>query len=331
MPLITTISEIKAVLPRLLSNLSDTSQLPNFERAEEKHLLPITGRPLYDDISTKQGLGTLNPVETKLLKQMQLVVAAFGLLDELAFGHSKITDGGVRTLTTTQFQKAVGWEYKELKNALLDSGLDGMEVLLAGLVAQNSNLWTASDECKIFKKLLIKTGSEFDKVVKLHQPMRTFWCIRTVVADAQYNYLEQSLGLDLITYLNESAGTDAEKHIAALLKKALAHLSMKHALEHYAARFDINGITVVNSAMAGDDPDTTGRMAAPDMITLKMKAHDRDGSAYLAAARHEAYKLYNDAAAVADFKTAYDAGPMTGYKLPADRDKGNSTRNIFRL
>jgi hypothetical protein len=53
MALIKTIAEIKAVLPRLVSNLSDTSLLPNFDRAEEKYLVPVTGRDLYNDIKTK--------------------------------------------------------------------------------------------------------------------------------------------------------------------------------------------------------------------------------------------------------------------------------------
>jgi hypothetical protein len=53
MALIKTLNEVKAVLPKLVSNLADASLLPNFDTAEIKYLVPIVGMDLYTDFVTK--------------------------------------------------------------------------------------------------------------------------------------------------------------------------------------------------------------------------------------------------------------------------------------
>jgi hypothetical protein len=332
MALIKTINEIKAVLPRLVSNLTDTSLLPNFDRAEEKYLVPITGKDLYNDIVTKYNASSLSVTEQKILKQMQLVISAYAFLDEMAFSHSKITDGGIRTLNTTQFQKAVGWEYKELKRSLENTALDGIEVLLQGLIDQNSSLWTNSNQYKEFNSLIIKTGLDFNQYESLYQPLRTYWSIKSVVSDVQENYVRNAIGPDMIDYfISLSAPTDEEKHILKLLKKAIANYTIKHACEKYSARFDSNGFTVVAQRGGDAEGETAGRADGVPVLDIKLKAHERDGNAYLAKALYELNLWYNNTNVPTTFKTAYEAGPLASYKQPQDRDRGNGTRKIFRL
>jgi hypothetical protein len=328
MALIKTIAEIKAVLPRLVSNLSDTSLLPNFDRAEEKYLVPVTGRDLYNDIKTKYNAATFTSDELTLLKHMQLVIASYALHDELAFTHSKITDTGVRRNNTSAQPAAYQWEYKELQNGLLEAAIDGVEVLLSVLVAQAPLLWTSSTEYNEFKKLLIKTGLEFDAIEKLQQPLRTYWMIKTVVQDAQQNYISNAIGPDLLEYLRDKVmPTDEEKSILKLLKKALANYTIKHAIVKYSGRFDTNGFTVVSGDSTGE---TAGKRFDSSLIDLKIKEHDANGNSYLAKALNECYVWFGGSASPA-FKDAYNAGPLESYLAPADRDKQNATRKIFRF
>lgn len=332
MALIKTITEIKAVLPRLVSNLSDTSTLPNFDRAEEKYLLPIIGRALYNDIKTKYNATpqTLSTDEQTLVKQMQLVVSAYALHDELAFTHTKITDTGVRRNNTNAQPAAYNWEYKELKNGLLDAAADGVEVLLSVLMAQAPALWTASDEYKEFAKLLIKTGIEFSSIERLQQPLRTYWMMKTVVQDAQQNYISNAIGPDLLEYLRDATSpTDEEKNILKLLKKALANYTIKHALARFATRFDSNGLSVISGD--ADNSETAGRKFDNSLLDMKMKEHDANGNSYLARAIYECYQWNSDTDAPAGFTAAYAKGPLESYKAPEDRDKGNASRKIFRM
>lgn len=330
MALITTIAEIQAVLPRLVSNLSETSTLPNFDRVERKYLVPICGLNLYNDLKTKYAGGTLSVPETALVNQMRLVVVAYGFLDELPFTHAMITDNGVRKATTANLPSVYGWEFKELKNALNEAAIDGIEVLLAGLVEFNSALWTASTEYSTYANLLIRTGTEFDSIVKLHQPLRTFWSIRAVIADVQEMYIQQSIGPDLLDHLKAiAAPTTAQKYILKLLKKALAHYSIKHACEHYTTRFDTNGFTVVAYIADGEDSTVSGRTTAKDLLDMKMRASERDAAAFLAKARNEMVAYYEDASA--EYKAAFDAGPLASYTQPSERDRGNDRAGIFRF
>jgi hypothetical protein len=333
MALIKTINEIKAVLPRAVSNLSATSLLPNFDRAERKYLVPIIGLDLYNDFTGKYNAvpSTLDAGEVALLKHMQLVIAAYAFYDELAFTHALITDNGVRTANSQQLQKAVGWEYKDLKTALQNAAIDGIETLIQALVDSNNALWTGSAEYTAFKSLLINTGTEFNTIIALHQPLRTFWAIRTVVADAQENYLRNSIGPDLLEYLRDvAAPSDEETYIIKLLKKALANYTIKHACEQYSAQFDVNGFTVV-STVGDQDGETAGRAGTKDLLDLKMRACDRDGQAYLSKAMNELSLLHTAGTGTANFTAAYIAGPMASFKVASDRNRGNASRKLFRF
>jgi hypothetical protein len=70
MALIKTINEVKAVLPKLVSNLSDASLLPNFDAAEIKYLVPIIGMNQYNDIVAKYSADpqTLSAGRAKIIK-----------------------------------------------------------------------------------------------------------------------------------------------------------------------------------------------------------------------------------------------------------------------
>ncbi|RYZ62349.1 MAG: hypothetical protein EOO14_02525 [Chitinophagaceae bacterium] len=330
MALITTIAEIKAVLPRLVSNLSDASQLPNFGRAEEKYLVPITGRALYNDYKTKYAAQSFSADEKSVHQHMQLVICAYAFLDELAFSHSKLTDQGVRTMNTAAMPKAVGWEYKELKQSLQATASDAVEVLLQSLVALNSNLWTASDEYKAFNALLIKTGTEFSQFIPLNKPLQTFWFIRSVVSDVQDNYIRTTIGPDLLDYLKDiTGGSESEAYIIKLLKKSIANYTIRHACEKYSAQFSPAGFTVATTDSSS--VEDSGKATGVQLLDVTMKAHERDGKSYLLHAQEELHKWYNNEDATADFMAAYAAGPMAGYKVASERDRGNKGRKFFRL
>src|SRR5689334_19079332 len=50
--LIKTIQEVRALLPHL-SRLSNTANLPNIDKSTRKHVIPIIGKALHDDLNAK--------------------------------------------------------------------------------------------------------------------------------------------------------------------------------------------------------------------------------------------------------------------------------------
>lgn len=328
MALIKVISEIKEVLPKLVSNLNASSLLPNFNAVEEKYLTPMIGDALYADLQTKFDAGTLTADEKILVKHMRLVIASYGFLDETAATHVFLTDQGVRVNSTSNMQKAVGWEYKELKKYLTDRAADGIEVLLKYLWKKKADLglWTASDEYKQFEGLLIRTGTDFNEWYKLYQPMRTFYAIKDVLKNAQKYYLVSGLGADLVSYLVKLAAPVAkEKEIIEELKSGLAHFTIKHACEKFEVRFSDAGFTITGQVMGGDqEGDDSGRTGATiQVIKRVVKACDRDGKNFILSAKRLLVAFRKSGTSSVEFNTAFDAGPLYGYLDPKDQESWN--------
>lgn len=335
MALITTIDEIKEVLPKLVSNLNSTSLLPNFDAVEQKYIVPLIGNALYQDLTDRYKTDNLNNPEQQLVKHLRLIVAAYGFLDELPAAHVTLTDDGVRTMDTQAMPKAVGWEYKELKAFLQTRALDGTEVVLNYLWKNKSTftLWADSDECKQFESLLIRTGTDFNEQYRLYQPMRTYYLLKSLTEDVQGYYLLSALGKDLLHYFIqlESPGEE-EKAIIKYLKKGLAYLTVKFAAEHYNVRFNDGGFTVISTFGGDRDTDDSGRStASAQQLQLKMNACRRDGESFIARAKSAIVKLRADSAVSADFIVAFDAGPLKSYIDPATKTKGNEKRKVFRF
>jgi hypothetical protein len=339
MALITTLNEVKAVLPKLVSNLTDASLLPNFDTAEMKYLMPIIGMELYDDIVTKYSADpqTLSAEEQKFLKHAQLLIASNAFRDEMIINQVMWTDQGLRTMTTQDLGKPVGWEFKELKAFFESKSCDAQEVLLSYLWANKVSypLWTASDEYTKFTELLIRTGMEFNDMVMMYQPMRTYYMLQSVVRDVQDEYIAAGVGQDLLKYLRDvEAPTDDEKECTRLLKKSMAFFTVKHAAMMNIVRLSEAGLTTVTMMRPGDseNSDTAGRSGADMKMTDEFKKmNDFEGQNYLSKARYMLYVYRNGGTSGADFNSAFDKGPLVGYVKPGDRTSGNGERKIFVL
>jgi hypothetical protein len=336
MALIKTLNEVKAVLPKLVSNLSDVSLLPNFDTAEIKYLVPIIGMDLYNDLLTKYTADTLTADQRVLLKHIQLLIAANAFRDEMIINQVMWTDQGLRTMSTQDMGKPVGWEFKELKNFFIDKSLDAEEVLLTYLWSKKADyaLWTASNEYKQFAELLIRTGTDFKNQYRsLFQPMRTYYQLQPVVADVQELYLEAAIGEDLLKYLRDNSDPTPDENTGIkLLKKALAYLAIKHACMQLPIRISSAGLTVNSMLSDREDPNDAGRQGADAAAIEKLlKDSDREGQNFLSKARYHLYAIYTAAGTTADFNTAYEKGPLKGYVPPGDRTSGNEDRKIFVL
>lgn len=335
MALTKTIDEIKEVLPSLVSNLNDTSLLPNFDEAEVKYLVPIIGQGLYDDLQGKYTGNTLTDEEKLLCKHIRLVVIAYAFMDNQG-GNVVLTDAGLRSQATNDMPQAFGWQYKEFKLFLRTKALDGTEVLLNYLWAKKADyaLWTASDEYKAFEGLLIKTATDFNAQYSLYQPSRTYYALRNTIRDCQKEFIISGIGKDLLSYFISANPTDDEKDILDELKKALAFFTIARAADHFAVRFSDGQFTLINAFSGGDreNSEEAGRSSAawPD-IQRAQKACMRDGQKFMVKAKKLLVALRADVDATAGFIAAYDAGPLVGYVDPSERTKGNENRTTYRF
>ena len=328
MALIKTIAEIKEVVPDLVININSSSLIGDVSATEEKHLVPLIGDALYNDIQTKFNAGTLSDAEKTLLRYMRLVIAPYALQAKQVFKHVFMTDQGIRVAASNNLQKAVGWEYKKLEDGLSYLAVDGKEALLKYMFRHKADLplWTASDEYKQFEGLLIRTSSDFDGRKKLFQPTRTFFAMGPTIKKAQKFYLISGLGEDLLYYLVKvAAPATEEKAIIEELKDALAHFTVKHACEDFEVRFDENGFTITSQLMGGDqEGSNSGRTGASiQAIDRLQKACDRDGKNFMLSAKRLLVAYRKAITDTTDFTTAFDKGPLKTYCDPKDQDSWN--------
>lgn len=286
MALIKTIAEIRAVIPRM-SSLSNTANLPNVDKAARLHIVPVIGKALYNEMEAAYN-ATMSAEQTKLLKHIQLPLAAFALLGDLAFIHAVITDNGIRTNSNPNMEAAHRWEYKELEDALKTYAADGIEILLDHLYENKTSFasWTNSNEFKELDAFLIKSGTEFSKYYTLSQPLRTFWNLKPTIDLVEENYLASVFGRDLVKWIKDQEEiliniTGAQIDVKKDLKKAVAYLTIKHAGETLAVQFGADGFTVM--AGGGSRESTTDGKAPAGAIELnkKLEAANRDGQNYL--------------------------------------------------
>lgn len=336
MALIRTASEAKTALPRVLSNLGATANLPDFGAAEIKYLVPLISYSQYDNINGKINADPaeeLTEAETALLPYLRRVVAFFAYLDDMGTDNAKITDNGIRTTESANLPRVFGWQYKELKNALQSKAYDAVEVMLRFLFENKTDYpsWTSSDEFAGLNGLLIKTGTDFDQHYKLFQPLRTFYSLKVLLDEVQDDFIAPAIGDDLLQYFVEAEGLDNDtKKFHKQLKKAAAYMVIKKACQHYSVRFDSNGFTVTSGD--SENPETSGRTEADVILfELKMKSCENDALTYMAKVK-KAMATYKANGGGEAFNQAYDAGPMANYDLTATiKDRGNDRRKIFKM
>lgn len=336
MALIRTAAEAKASLPRVLSNLGNNANLPDFQAAELKYLVPLIGYTQYSDIEGKinaDPVEAMSDQETALLPYLRRVVAFFAYLDDMGTDNAKITDSGIRTTESANLPRVFGWQYKELKNTLQAKAYDAVEVLLRFLFENKDDYpeWVGSEEYSSLNNLLIKTGTDFDAHYRLYQPMRTFYALKVLIDEVQEDFLKPGIGEDLLNYFKEEASLDEdEKPILKLLKKATAYMTIKKACQHYTVRFDSNGFTITNSDQ--ENPETAGRSQADvTLFEMKMNACESDALTYLTKAKKAMATLRPDSGNTG-FTDAYDAGPLASYDIiAATRDRKNDVRKGFRF
>jgi hypothetical protein len=336
--LITTITEVKTLYPRLLNNTSKEAFLPAFESIEYKYLVPLVSLALYNDIKTKYnndntGLSGLTATEILLLKKMQSVIIPIAYVEELPRDIGKIGDSGPQSNIIGE-HKLYSWQYKEMKQGILNQYYDAVEVLLRWLYDNKASfaMWTSSDEYTKYNSLLIKNGTDFSEQINLYQPMRTFWTMRPVVKDVQDNYHAIALGSLLTNLMGLATPTAAEKEILRVLKKAMAFFTVYRTCRMHNVRISEQGFTVVSYVGDTDGTDTIGRTQPnANELTFFMQAAEQDGYQQLTRAKRLCSELRAAGSGkTAGYDAAYDASPLYGYATPSISDRNDELTSGFR-
>ena len=334
MPLISTIEEIQAVLPKLISTTSETSTLPNFGHTEDKYIVPIIGATLYNTLVTNYNASTLDADEIILVNKLRRAIVPYAFLDDLGLYILMLQDSGAKKISQGGTEPVRGWEVQELKTTLIKKATEGIEHSLNYLF-ENKIIypeWTSSPEYVKLKTLLLKSGTEFNDNYTLFQPQRTYFIMRGIMNDVQLLYLEESIGKELLEYLRDAPiPTADEKVCISLLKKSLAFFTVAKACKHFSVSFSDGGFTILGEKSTNALENQMNQAADLQLLEMKIKECLMEGDSYLELSRNKLVALYEKAGVSDAFKAAFAPGPLKVYIKPADRTSGNENRKIYSL
>jgi hypothetical protein len=326
MALITKIDEVRKFLR--LNSLNNDRSLPDIEATEQKYIIPVLGNHLYDKL---QALYVSNSQDENFMKLILLVrkpLAAYAYLDNIGLLHVSITDAGVRRFETGEMPAVYAWEFRELTKTLSNISMTGMEMLLDYL-DENVILWPEWNDSptkKLRNKLVIKSGKEFSDNYPLFQPLRSYNALRSIIIEVQDNYIVPSIGEDFLNGLLTEIELPHNLEIVRLLKKAVAHYTIKHAVEQLPVNITEQGLTVLTSGNSNDVEYPAKNTPSDSLLEEKRRVADRDGSIYLRKVKAYLNENSNENQFPLYFNSKFYKKPGSG-----KFDKGNSSRKFYRF
>ena len=334
MPLIKTIAEVAAVLPKLVSKTNEFEQLPDFQAAEDKYIIPIIGQTLYDALVAAYDGDTLDANETELVAKLRRAIVPYAFLEETGLNILMWQGSGLQKVKQSQGEPVRAWEIQEMKTTLLKKATEGIEHSLRYLF-DNADIfpeWTASAEYDKLKVLLIKSGTELNELYSVYQPQRSYFIMKSLMYDMQRMALQDSIGTDLLTYLRdkETPSTD-EAECIGYLKKALAFLTIQKACRHFSVSFSDMGFTILGERNSNVMENSMNQPTDLQLLEMKIRECEKEAVSYMELARTSLVTLYAKDGTANDYKTAFAAGPLTAFVKREDRTSGNENRKFYSL
>lgn len=291
---------------QLTGEINFASVRPTLRFVETFHLIAILGRELYRSLDAAYAdETTMTAAQKALLEQCRHVVAPYFCYYYAPKADVQLSDAGMTKSKDAAYQYQ-GAAYRE---AALREAEMCEESLLQFLEEKRSDYaeWTASEAFKAYRSLFIKSGTQFDDLVRTASPQRNFFALRSAMVDVEENMIRTAIGDTLFNALKtKDAGTQnftgAELILLQRLKKAIAYQTLATGAPLLNVRLDAAGLSVITAGPRADD----------DKVSARSNATDNNLSLFIESCAGKA-KIWLQSA------TAYlhDNASALGYTVPA--------------
>ena len=285
MPLISTIDEIQQFVR--ITFPTGNGRLPNMAKTERKFLVPLIGKEIYNNLQEEYDNDNLGEGNKALLSYVQAALAPLAYWMELPFIHTQITDAGLVKMISADTQPVFKYDYNKALASLLESGMDALEELLLFLEENKEQypLWTESKEYIKHRSYFIKNATEYNEIFALQRPRCAFIALQPAMRIVEDFYIEKTIGTSFSNSLREIiTPSEAESQAICLIRKAIAYLTIKHAISTLSVKLTDSGFTVQVS-----DPDSAdaSRQSATNNDLAKLNSEcEHIGNSYLLELRN---------------------------------------------
>lgn len=323
MALITTIEEVRAngVKVRFINS---QSSIADMDLAGQMFLVPVLGQAMYDALQSEYDTpGDI--LLGALLQRAQRALAPLAFWLDLPNIQSQISESGVVTVVSDNQQAAHRWEFEQIRESLSRKGCFALEIMMA-FAYDNATIlaWTPPSPIVC----IFKTGVEFCRYFPVYQAYRCFESLRPIIKQVEDQYIRNSIGSDYFDTLRDKASpTTQEAAVLEYIKKAVANLTIKTAIEALSVKVGYYGFTVALQGNA--DLVQQGEQNAPDnQLSLMLASTERTGINYI-----REMKKYMDAVASSSVLAYYYSSIY--YTSPEDRaaqvDPNSTRTGIFSM
>lgn len=328
MSIITTIEEVKAIIP--LAASSSENFLPSFDLAVSEQLIPIIGQELYDALETAYEGETLSDIQKKLLTKCHAVIVPFAYVEELPLRQVNIGDTGLNVIENQESRKAFKWEFYQLLEKLYKRGYAAQEALIVFL-KQNKGSFPEWDDADYNTTgcAIIRDGSDLRGIISLQEPHRCYMMLKGIIAAIVEETIKPSISEAYYEVLNASiiadTLTEQEEKLLPKLRMSLCRLAMAKAGTELNVKFSANGFTIVYEPK---DVHEDGRTNAGDsQIARFITQHLESGRALL----EQAIAYMNKQASEEVFAEFYASDCYKDPTIKLSPPDNSGYKGLFRL
>ncbi|SDK34965.1 hypothetical protein SAMN05421823_102524 [Catalinimonas alkaloidigena] len=295
---------------------------PYLRQAENRWLRRALGEKEYANLQEKyeeRETTPLNDTWQELLALCQLAVANLAFMLYIPFGQVEATSTGFKISVSDTQKTAFEWQIRKLEASFRDTGLAGLEDVLAFLEAHTEIFtdWKASQACTQYREGFVSTTEQLAYLIpNVGTSRRLFLALRPAFRSVEQRCILPVLGKALFQQLKEEmkAGNVSEAHqeLIEWIRPVVAHLALAEGLDDLAVTLEDDGITLFDNS-ASRLVDSRG---PADLQRVGLLRRKREADGYLALQELTQFLLMNG-----------DDYPL--YEAPASPLPPNPTSGTF--
>lgn len=274
---------------------------PAIHDVEQKEVLPLLGRSLFDSLNAAYNNGApADPAAAPLalLPYTQRIIANLALADTMDVSQVSITEAGITRLEREDEKSAYHYQKIEAQQYFKRIGYNAQEDLLSYLEENLTTYpgWKNSEAYKAAKRFFISSATDFSHYYNINNSRLTFRSMLYLMERAEQFQIKDVIGADLFTeiktQLQADTLSDANKKLLDYIKPALAYLTIADAALELSLTVTPQGLLLTQIAGGGSSQESK----APEEAKLeKLRGRaEAAGQRYLNELRKYLLKTASD-------------------------------------
>lgn len=260
--LLNSIEQVKAYNSAVQSTLNFNSIVSFRDDAEDTVIVPLIGRPFYNQLLNRIADAVNNPLttdEAELIRLLTKAAANFTIAFYISFGSVQLSDSGAHVAVAESLRIASDKKLNELKNQSFINGYTALYNALEFLHSNKSKTEfavyfgsTAYDKnCEPF----LQYPSDYSRIEQVNKNAWLFnnlisaqlkvadTDIKPLLGDALYNEIK--------TKIKEQDTSPLQIELINKIKTAVSYLSMAEGIALNLLKVDVNGVFSISESTGG--------------------------------------------------------------------------------